>query len=254
MSVLVLRALERELLVYARTWRGSVFSAFVQPMLFLGAMGLGLGGLVDESPSGTDFDYMVFVTPGLLAASALLSATGESLWGVMGGVKWMGQFNSMVSTAMGPGDVYGGLVLSKGVRSLIAAVPFLAVAAVLGGVTSAMAPLALIPTVLLAMLASAALSAYSVTRDSDSTFPVIMRLGVIPLFLFSGTFFPVDQLPEVIQPLVWLSPLWHAVEAARDATAGGLDPASVGHVAVLAVLIGVAVPFGVRGFRRRLTP
>ncbi|MGK2930885.1 MAG: ABC transporter permease [Acidimicrobiales bacterium] len=255
MSALVLRALERELLVYVRTWRGNAFTAFVQPMLFLGAMGLGLGNLVDES--GTDaggFDYLVFVAPGLLAASALLSAAGESLWGVMGGVKWMGQFNSMVATAMGPGDVYGGLVLSTGVRALVAAIPFLGIAAILGGVPSALAPLALVPTVVLAMLSSAALAAYSVRQESDSTFPIIMRLGVIPLFLFSGTFFPVGQLPELVQPLVWLSPLFHAVEAARDATAGGVDLATLGHIAVLAVLLAVAVPFGVRGFTRRLTP
>lgn len=255
MSALVVRALERELLVYVRTWRGSAFTSFVQPMLFLGAMGLGLGGLVDESGGGpAGFDYLTFVAPGLLAASALLSAAGESLWGVMGGVKWMGQFNSMVATAMTPGDVYGGLVLSTGVRSFIAGIPFLAVAAALGGVTSWWAPLALVPTVLLALASSACLSAYSVTRETDSTFPLILRLGVIPMFLFSGTFFPVDQLPGAVQPLVWVSPLWHAVEAARDATTGSLDALTALHLALLVGLIAAALPFGVRGFTRRLTP
>jgi lipooligosaccharide transport system permease protein len=254
-SALVLRALERELLVFARTWRGSAFSAFVQPLLFLGAMGLGLGGLIDEGGGdAAGLDYIVFVAPGLMAASALLSAAGESLWGVMGGVKWMGQFNSMVATSMVPGDVYGGLVLSTGVRALIAAVPFLAIAAALGGVTSFWAPLALVPTVLLGMLTSAALSAYSVTKENDSTFPVIMRLGVIPLFLFSGTFFPVAQLPDALEPLVWLSPLWHAVEPARDLTTGSIDVVTPVHLLILVVLLAAAVPFGVRGFTRRLTP
>lgn len=255
MSALVVRALERELLVYVRTWRGNAFTAFVQPMLFLGAMGLGLGGLVDEA--GTDaagLDYLAFVAPGLLAASALLSTAGESLWGVMGGVKWMGQFNSMVATAMTPGDVYGGRVLSTGVRSLVAAVPFLGVAAVFGGVPSWWAPLALIPTVLLAMASAACLSAYAITRESDSTFPLIMRLGIIPLFLFSGTFFPVEQLPELVRPLVWLSPLWHAVEPARDATTGSLDALTGVHIAVIAGLLAAVLPIGVRGFTRRLTP
>ncbi len=254
MSALVGRALERELLVFVRTWRGSAFTSFVQPLLFLGAMGLGLGGLVDASGDTAGFDYIVFVAPGLMAASALLSAAGESLWGVMGGVKWMGQFNSMVATAMTPGDVYGGLVLSTGVRALIAAVPFLGIAAVLGGVDSALAPLALVPTVLLAMLSSAGLAAYSVTRENDSTFPLIMRLGVIPLFLFSGTFFPVQQLPGVVRPVVWLSPLWHAVEAARDATAGGVDGVTLLHLVVLVAMLAAAIPFGIRGFTKRLTP
>lgn len=252
MSALVFRALERELLVYRRTWRGSAFSAFVQPLLFLGAMGIGLGGLIDDPGTGTD--YLVFITPGLLAASALLSASGDSMWGVMAGVKWMGQFNAMVSTSMVPGDVYVGRILATGVRAGIAGSVFLAVAVVLGGTASWAAPLAIVPTVLIAMIASAWLGAYSVGRDSDASFSLIIRLGVIPLFLFSGTFFPVDQLPDLVQPLVWLSPLWHAVEPARDFTAGGVDVSTAGHLAVLVVLCAAAIPVGIRGFTRRLTP
>ena len=255
MSALVLRALERELVVYARTWRGNAFSSFVQPMLFLGAMGLGLGGLIDDGgDAAAGLDYLTFVAPGLLVASALLSGAGESLWGVMSGVKWMGQFNSMVATAMRPGDVYGGLVLSTGVRALIAAVPFLAVAAALGGVSSWCAPFALVPTGLVALATSAVLSAYSVRQENDSTFPVIMRIGIIPLFLFSGTFFPVEQLPDGLEPLVWVSPLFHGVEAARDATTGALGTSTGLHLLVLVVLIAAALPWGITGFTRRLTP
>jgi lipooligosaccharide transport system permease protein len=255
MSALVVRALEREMIVYVRTWRGNAFSLFVQPLLFLGAMGLGLGGLVDEgAAAGGELDYLVFVTPGLLAASALMTAGAESLWPVMGGVKWMGQYNSMVTTAMTPGDVYGGLVLAAAVRALVAAAVFLAVAALLGGTTSLWAPLALVPTVLLAGATASALCAYSVTCESDTSFPLIMRLGIIPLFLFSGTFFPVEQLPDVLEPLVWLSPLWHAVEPARDLTTGSVGIGTVLHLTVLAAIIVVSLPLGSRNFARRLTP
>lgn len=256
MTQSVWRALERELLVFARTWRGSAFTAIVQPLLFLAAMGIGLGGLVDEGggSSTVGLGYLEFVAPGLLAASALLAVAGEALWGVMGGVKWMGQFKGMVATPMTPGDVYGGLVLSAGVRAGAAAVAFLVIAAVLGGVPSLWAPLAVVAAVLLAMGAMAALSAYAVRKEDDSTFPLIMRLGVIPMFLFSGTFFPVAQLPELVQPLAVLSPLWHGVEVARDATTGALDGWTLVHAGVLAALVVVAVPFGVRGFEQRLTP
>ena len=252
--MLVLRALERELLVYARTWRGSAFSAFLQPVLFLGAMGLGLGGLVDDAGAGAlDGDYIVFVTPGLLAASALLATAGDGLWGVMAGVKWMGQYNSMVATSLSPGDVYGGRILAVGVRTAVAGSFFLAVAAVLGGVRSWLAPLALVPTVLIGMLGATWLAAYSVSRENDSTFPIIMRLGVVPLFLFSGTFFPVDQLPDAVEPLVWLSPLWHAVEAARDATSGAIGVATAVHLSVVVALIAAVLPVGVHNFTKRLT-
>lgn len=257
MTRAVLRALERELLVFARTWRGSAFTAFVQPVLFLAAMGLGLGGLVDEGTGATanvELDYIEFVAPGLLAASALLGAAGEALWGVMGGVKWAGQYTGMVVTPMTPGDVYGGLVLSAGVRAGAAAVAFLAVAGVLGGVASWWAPVALAAAVLLAMVTTAGLAAYSVRRENDRTFSIIMRIGVIPMFLFSGTFFPVEQLPDVVEPLVVVSPLWHGVEVARDATTGAVDGWTAVHVAVLLAIVVAVLPAGVRGFERRLTP
>jgi lipooligosaccharide transport system permease protein len=256
MTQSVWRALERELLVFARTWRGNAFTAIVQPVLFLLAMGVGLGDLVDQG-AGTatvQLDYLEFVAPGLLAASALLAVAGEALWGVMGGVKWMGQFKGMVATPMTPGDVYGGLVLSAGVRAGAAAVAFLAVAALLGGVPSLWAPIAVVAAVLLAVVTMAALAAYAVRKEDDGTFPLIMRLGVIPMFLFSGTFFPVEQLPDLVQPIAVLSPLWHGVEVARDATTGAVDGWTIVHAGVLAAIAAVAVPFGVRGFERRLTP
>ena len=254
MSALVVRALERELLVYARTWRGNAFTSVVQPLLFLGAMGIGLGSLVDRGDGAAGLDYLLFVTPGLLAASALITAGGEALWPIMGGVKWMGQYNSMVTTAMTPGDVYGGLVLSAAVRALVASLLFLAVAAPLGGTGSWWAPLAAVSAVLLAAATTAVLAAYAVTQQSDETFPLVMRLGIIPLFLFSGTFFPVEQLPGLLRPLVWLSPLWHAVEPARDLTTGDVGLSTPLHLLVLVAITAAAVPFGVRRFARRLTP
>lgn len=256
MTQSVWRALERELLVFVRTWRGSAFTAIVQPVLFLLAMGIGLGGLVDEGVGSASvaLDYLDFVAPGLLAASALLAVAGEALWGVMGGVKWMGQFKGMVATPMTPGDVYGGLVLSAGVRAGAAAVAFLVVAAILGGVSSLWAPLAIVAAVLLAIVTMSVLSAWAVRKEDDRTFPLIMRLGVIPMFLFSGTFFPVEQLPDLVQPIAVLSPLWHGVEVARDATTGAVDGWTALHAGVLVALTAVVLPIGIRGFERRLTP
>lgn len=113
-----------------------------------------------------------------------------------------------------------------------------------------------LPVALLCALAFAApLAAYSVTRESDVAFALIMRLGVMPLFLFSGTFFPVSNLPDWAEPLSWLSPLWHAVELGRDATTGqarwGADAV---HVLVLLGVIAAGLVAGRRTFPRRLTP
>jgi lipooligosaccharide transport system permease protein len=252
----LLRVVEREARVFRRLWRGSVFSSFLTPVLFLTAMGLGLGGLVDEStPSVEGLSYLHFVTPGLLAATAMLSASGESLWPIMAGTKWLRTYHAMVATPVSAADVHGGHVLWAGVRGGIAAGAFLVVATLLGGVPSPWAVLALPAAVLTAMAFAAPLAAYAATQDTDVTFPIIMRLGVVPLFLFSGTFFPVSQLPAPLQPLAVLSPLWHGVQLCRAATTGAVSlwPAA-GHVGVLAALVAVGWWWGSRTFARKLVP
>lgn len=259
-SRFVLRAVERELRVWRHTWRGSVVSSLVQPLMFLGAMGLGLGGLVDENTgeistrSVADVSYLEFVTPGLMVAAAMMAMAGGALWGVMAGIKWMGQFRSMVHTAMTPADVYWGLVLASGIRASVTGACFVLVAALLGGVVSPWGVLAVAVAALVGATTTASLAAFSVGREDDATFPLVMRLGIIPLFLFSGTFFPVDRLPDAIEPLAWLSPLFHAAEAARMATTGSMSPWFLMHLGVLVAIVAFAAPIGVRRITRRLTP
>ena len=108
----LLRVVEREALVYARLWRGLAFSTFVQPALYLAAMGIGLGGMVSAHSGRVDgLAYLDFVAPGLLVASAMQLAASESMWPVLGGAKWMRQFHGVVATPIGPGELFGGFVL-----------------------------------------------------------------------------------------------------------------------------------------------
>jgi lipooligosaccharide transport system permease protein len=249
------RVVEREALVFARLWRGIAFSTFVAPALFLGAMGVGLGGLVKAHAGTVDgLTYLDFVAPGLLVASAMQLAASESLWPVLGGVKWMRQFHGVVATPIAPGQLYFGFVLWTSIRAMIGASAFLLIAALLGAVPSAWGILAIPAAGLCSAAFCAVLAAYSVGLDSDASFPMIMRLGVLPLFLFSGTFFPVSQLPRALRPLAVFSPLWHGVELARDATTGQFDAAPVlAHIAVLVACVGVGAMLGVRAFTRRLS-
>ncbi|MBA2625238.1 MAG: ABC transporter permease [Acidimicrobiia bacterium] len=249
-----LRVVERELRIFRRLWRGSIFTSFLTPVLFLAAMGFGLGGLVDERNADVaGVDYLEFLAPGLLAASAMVSAAGGSLWPVMGGMKWTRTFHAMVSTPLAASDVYGGFVAWISLRATISAAAFLLVATVLGAVPSPWGVLALPATALTAAAFVAPLAAFSATQDSDAAFPVIMRLGIVPLFLFSGTFFPLEQLPDGLEPLAVLSPLWHGVELCRGATTGSLDllPA-LGHVAALLACVAAGCWWGARTFTRRL--
>jgi len=251
----VLRVVEREMVVFARLWRSAVFSTFLAPVLFLAAMGLGLGSMVDEH-SGTvaGLSYLVFVAPGLLVASAMQIAANESMWPVLGAVKWVKNFFATVATSITPGELVLGYVIWITLRAVLSSTVFLLVAALMGAVPSAWGVLAIPASALCAAAFCAPLAAYSVGLESDLAFPVIMRVGVLPLFLFSGTFFPISQLPDWLQPLAALSPLWHGVELARDATTGSFDLwADVLHVLVLVACLGAGLLWGRRAFARRLT-
>jgi lipooligosaccharide transport system permease protein len=251
-----MRPLEREVHVFRRLWRGSVSFAFVQPLLFLGAMGFGLGGLIDQNTGDVEgVKYVAFIAPGLLAGSTMLVGGSEAMWPLMGRLKWIGSYKAMIATPITPADAYRGWLVWIGVRSAVAAVAFLVAATIVGAVPSLWAPLAVPAAVLNAVAFAAPIGAYNATQDTDFRFPVIMRLVIMPLFLFSGTFFPVDRLPDGTEPFVWLSPLFHGAELCRSATTGHLElvPA-VAHVVLLAALVVLGTRWGVRTFTRRLTP
>jgi len=250
----LVRVVEREARVYLKLWRGLAFTTFVQPALYLAAMGIGLGDLVKShagSVGGTS--YLDFIAPGLLVASAMQLAASESLWPVLGGVKWSKQYHGVVATPIGPAQLYGGYVLWIALRSMLGSGAFLLVAALFGAVPSAWGVLAIPAAALCAAAVCAPLTAYSISLETDISFPLVMRLGVLPMFLFSGTFFPISQLPSGLRPFAALSPLWHGVQLARAATLGHLDAASVAaHVTVLAGIIVVSSWFGARAFTHRL--
>ena len=250
----MLRVVEREARVYRRLWRGSVAASFLIPVLFLGALGIGVGGLVDQQAGlGTDLSYLDFVAPGLLAAMGMQLAAVSSLWPVMAGLKWVRFFHGVVATPVSAADVYGGYVVWSAIRSAMAASAFLLVAVVLGGVSSPWGVLALPAAVLTTVAFSAPLAAYAATQETDLSFNLVVRLLIMPLFLFSGTFFPVDQLPGWLEPVATVSPLWHGVELCRAATTGRVKwDAAIVHVAVLGTVIAISWQWGARTFTRRL--
>lgn len=248
------RAFSYWLAAYRRTWRGSVFSDLLSPVLFLAAMGFGLGALVDGGTSdGIGVPYVQYIAPGVLAASAMQCAVGESTFTVMGAIKWQRQYHAMLAAPLRVTDVLLGHLAYVALRVTIAATVFLAVATALGTVRSWWAVLALPVAVLCGMAFATPVFAFAATQESDSGFAALFRLVVMPMFLFSGTFFPVSQLPGLIEPLAYVTPLWHAVDLCRDLALGSpsLLPA-VGHVAYLLAWVGGGVVVGHRTFTRRL--
>jgi lipooligosaccharide transport system permease protein len=250
----ILRVVEREARVYRKLWRSSVFSVFVIPIVFLVAMGHGVGGLVDEHRGSVDgISYLHFVTPGLLAGMMMQGAAPTALWTVMAGMKWVRFFHGVVATPVGAADMFGGYVLWNSIRATLGAAGFVIAAALLGGVPSAWGVLAIPAAGLCAMAFSAPLSAFAATQSTDISFGVVMRIVITPLFLFSGTFFPIDQLPGWLQVAARFSPLWHGIELCRAATTGHGDVASVVvHVAVLVAVVVAGWMWGTRSFSRKL--
>jgi lipooligosaccharide transport system permease protein len=247
---------ERQARVYRHTWTGATFSTFLGPVFLLLALGIGLGGLVDQGESGGQvdgLDYLVFVAPGLMAASAMQHASGFSLWPVLGGVKWMRTFHGMAASPLRPSDVLVGTLAWTTIFVSAASTVFLAVATLVGGVPSGWGVLAVPAAALCALSFAAPFTAYAVTRETDASFAVIMRVVVAPLMLFSGTVFPISQLPSGLQVVAQVSPLYHGVELCRAATTGDADwPAAVAHVGYLLAIVAVSVRVGVRTFSRRL--
>ena len=253
---MIWRQFDYWLTVYRRTWRGSVVSSFVAPVLYLTAMGVVLGDFVDAGGSrlGGAASYLQVVAPGLLAAHGMQVAMAEMTWPVMGKLKWHKTYFAMVCTPLRPRDLFGahlGFVLFR--VGLTAAVFML----VLSGFGVYHSFSGVVPAFAATVLVGAAFAtpcyAIAVKARSEAIFPVIFRVVVMPLFLFSGAFFPVGNLPGPLTWIALLTPLWHGVELTRmfllDAVAW---PAAAGHVAYLAVLAAFGAWLSVRRLTRRL--
>ena len=250
-----LRQLRFWLTGYRRTWRGSIYSSVLGPLLFLGAMGLGLGTLVNARGTAGlgGVSYLVFITPGLLAASAMETAVGDTTYPVFGCVKWNKTYQAAAASPLRPADVFHGHLLFVTLRLTMNGAVFLAIAAMLGGIRSPWALAALPVAVLTGLAFAAPIEAWSVTRTRDTSFAMIYRFGMIPLFLFSGTFFPITQLPGWLRPVAYITPLWHGVSLCRALSLGTAHPGgALVHVAYLAAVTAAGLLAGHRTYRRRL--
>ncbi len=249
------RVLEYFLLLMRRTFRGTLFTGFAAPLLYLVALGYGLGSLVDRgSSSGLGgVPYVQFIAPGILVATAMQTGVFDASYPVLGAIKWQRQYHAMLATPIGVRDVVAGNLVAITLRSLLSAVVFLAVAAAVGAVPSWTGVLALPVVVLVTLAYAGPMFAISARAQTDTTFNLVFRLGLVPMFLFSGTFFPVEQLPGWMHPVAYVVPLWHGSSLARDATLGTLHlAADLGHVAYLLLWVVGGSWLAVRGLRRRM--
>lgn len=210
---------EYHLAGYRRVWRGTVFSSFVMPLLFFLGMGLAVGEYVDRG-GGLDLPYRQFIGSGLIAFTGVQIAMMESSYAVMGGFKWHKIYYGMAAAPLRVGDMVAGQLGYIALRIVIAAGAFLAVMVPFAAVRSVWAVLTPAVAVLVGLAVAAPMFAFSATVQSDNLLAVMFRFALLPMTLFSGVFFPVEQLPELLRPAAYALPLWHGVELCRAATLG----------------------------------
>lgn len=257
MTTAAVRVWESHFTLYRMIWRSNVLGAVFQPFLYLVGMGLGVGALIDGGDGAEQLldglTYFEFLAPALMATTAMMISAQESLWPVMGGFKWQRTFHAQAATPLSPGEITGGLALWQTTRALIS-VTGVALVLALFPETRTPGLLLAIPFGGLTGVAFAApITAWAATKQREAAFPSVLRFGIMPLFLFGGTFYPISELPDWLEPVARVTPLWHGVELCRGSVHGRLTvPDAIVHCSVLLAFAAVGWFFSRRTFARRL--
>ncbi|MFD4960670.1 ABC transporter permease [Microbacterium sp. NPDC058389] len=235
-----------------------VVGALGQPILYLLGLAVGLAALIGApiQDGSQTVPYLVFVAPALLMTAAISVATEEFSFPVMAGFKWRRFFYGFSASPLSPGQIAGGVVMGAAARMVVVVVAYYALIWIFGAVPHPETGWLTIPIGVLAGLSfGIPYMAYaaSITEDKGQ-FALVQRFIFMPMFLFSGTFYPLDTLPLWLQWIGWVSPLWHASELGRIVTYGKpADPFAVlVHVVFLLVLAVGGYLVARRLFQRRL--
>jgi lipooligosaccharide transport system permease protein len=247
------RLFERNVIVYRNAWL-VLASGLLEPLFYLGSIGVGFGHLVGSVPfNGHRVGYANFVAPALLATSAMNGSIVDATFGVFHKLKHMKVYDAVLATPVGATDIAVGEVAWSLARGLLYAIAFLVVAAAFGDIHSWWAVLALPAATLIGLcfagLGTAATTFMRSWQDFD-----LVQLAILPLFLFSATFYPLSTYPTAGQWVVRITPLYHGVALLRQLTLGEVGWSALGHVGYLLLLGTVGVVVAGRRLERRLLP
>lgn len=244
----------RNSLVFWRGWRSSFFLSALTPLLFLSAMGLGLGSLVREGRSFGGAGYLAFFSTGILAASCMQTGVFGATYPVMSKIIWRGNYDAMLASPLSVRDIFLGELAWIGVTVAQLAVPFFVVMAFFEVFSSPLALLSIPIVILVGLSCAGVVFAYTATLHSDEAYTWLFRFIVTPLFLLSGTFFPIEELPAWGRLVAQATPLFHGVELVRQVTIYSVDISAIWHLMYLLLLLGIGIVLGIRNLERRLQP
>ena len=239
--------IERSVIAFKSSTWIVVLTGFLEPVLFLFAFGYGIGELIGSiAPSGgKEISYAMYIAPGLLATSAMNGAIYDSTWNVFFKIKHGRLYESMLATSLGTLDVALGEIVWALLRGLMYATGFMAVVTPLGLVTSWWAILAIVAAVIIAFAFSAVGMAFTSYAKSYQQMDLI-NVVMLPMFLFSGSFYPISVFPEWIQRVIQALPLWHAIELVRGLMLGEISWALLGHTGYFVGMIALGTYFTTR--------
>jgi lipooligosaccharide transport system permease protein len=242
--------------VYLRTWKGSVITSFVSPLFYVLAMGVLLGRFVHSGPARLEgaTSYLAFIVPGLIAAQAMQSAVFETTYPVMGAIKWHRSFYAQLASPLEVRDLANAMLVFTLFRVGSTCGVYFLVMGPFGVFQSWWGPvLAWLATMLTGMAFATWTFAFSAHARSEASFGLIFRLGLIPLFLFSGSFFPIGNLGDFGAWVARCTPLWHGVNLTRMLCLDHVDVSTaLVNVAVLVVVLVSGWFVAVRTLTRRL--
>lgn len=240
---------------FMQTWQGTAASSILFPILYLAALGVGVGHLVTAHTGLVEGQtYLHFIAPSLLATMTMQLGEGESLWPVLASVKWTRGYHAAVSTPMEPDDVFLGKLAWVATRAFATSIVYTLIIACFGVLQSWWALTLPFIGTLVTLAFSAPLVAFAARCQTDASFTTFYRFAIVPMFLFSATFYPVSAYPGYLRPVVQFIPLYHGVALARAAAFGqGVLGAQLAHVGVLVAMIIGGVAWGRHTMRRRLT-
>lgn len=247
-----LKLVQRNALAYKHYWMAFV-SGFFEPLFYLVAVGFGVGRFVETIEyQGIELEYVSFLAPGMLAASAFNGALFDGFFSPFFKLNWLKTYDGIITTPINVSDIAVGEVIWALIRGTIYSSGFILVMLALGLIHSLWALLAL-PAVMIsgAALASGAMILTAKTKEISSL-EKVMTLIVFPMFLFSGTFFPVSLYPDLLRPIVQLTPLYHSASLLRALTTGHVTAGQLVDVGYLIAMCVVCSAFTIRFMRRRL--
>jgi lipooligosaccharide transport system permease protein len=241
-------------------WFGAILAfGLGNPVLYLLSVGIGIGALVDNT-SGADnpigVPYLTFLAPALLATAAIQAAMDETTFPTMQGFIWDKSFFSMISTQLMARDIVGGIMIASSIRCSFNTLIYAAVLVAFGAI-----PLTSVPVLVFAAIfagvsfAAVMLAVTSFVKNDDGYFAIVGRFVLTPMFMFSGTFYPLESLPIYLQWVGWISPVWHATNLGRNLSYG-LEVAPwllAVHVIFMGGLLLVAMFVATRKFASRLS-